>query len=734
MQRTLALALLLITVAAFARPPAPTVEHVGEAVERIYALDRERVRAQAPFLGRQDITRHRIDAAVDPSRGTLEAVDRVTLTLTGPDAVFTIDPAFEIAGVTDGEGRPLRHAVAGGRLTVAVPGTEERSATVVVSYAGRDLAGDGTAASPTFLLLAPERAWYPNGIGHDPALVRLTVRYPSGLASVCTGTLSGMVPPSETTGSHPVGDVWDIAVPVRGAALLVTTAESEWGFRGSTSISVHRRRLARGADGVTIRGVRELLRFLESCYGPYPYEWLHVVVTESGAGLDAPIHGPGMVVLPADVPSSEGFLEYLAAPLSASWWDWSADAGPLVSGGLSGYAELSWLEAAGKEEEVRRRREFRRYQYVRALTQSGGVLPLSECLGPAPADDPRVCVAKGSAFFEMLEHVAGREALCAALSALSEQWDGGPLPFGQVVGAVEERAGTTLDWFVYDWVVRGGLPTYSLEYEVAPADGQYRVRGVIRQEGEAYRTPLPLTVDLGGWAYEEWIDIESADQSFELTTETEPLELVIDASRIIPKLDPEERAHAHFERGIAAAGENQWGRAVDELGAAARLAPDQTAYWFEYGEALIRSGRVEQGIEAVERAVDASPDATYYRAFLTRMYLSTERYDEALEHVSRLLEDRPGDFGYLSNRAVALTGLGRLDEAADVLAEARSSLDETEVAPAATERFYVAVGLYHEAAGDVEEASAAFRYALRVNPLSDEARRGLERLRARGER
>jgi Flp pilus assembly protein TadD len=730
MKRILIIAVLAaLTLPAGAQLSAPSLDHMAQAARAAYEKDRARVRENAALLERQNIVAHAIDVSVDPYRRSLSGRDRLTIALKAEEVELALEPSFTVTAVTDGAGSAIPFRYVNGRLSFVPSGEGQRDVVAVVSYRSHDLRPDGPDGSNGFLLLSPDASWYPNSPGHDPALLRITVRYPAELVSVCTGTLSGMVPPSETTDRYPVGDIWEAGVPVRAAGLLVAPLDSEWGFRGRAGVSVHRRRGVQ-SESVPLTEVKALLRFLESCYGAYPFDWLHVVVTSPDEGAPGPVvHGPGFVVVPAATPGD--VAPRAVGPLAATWWDWAVDAGPLVADGIAGCAELRWLEAAGDDEEVIRRRELRRYQYVRALIESGGSLALSGCLGPTPCDDARLSMGKGTAVFEMLEFIVGQEAFCSALSRVSEEWRGGQVPFGQIVGAVEESAGRSLDWFVYDWVVRGDLPTYSLEYDVSRAGaGRSAVRGIIHQDGEAYRTPIPLTVDLGGWAYEDWVEIGSADQPFELVTETEPLEIRIDASKIIPKLDPDERAHSHYELGLAAARANEWGRAVGELGAAARLAQDQAAYWFEYGEALVRSGRLEPGIEAVERALELSPDAAFYRSFLTRMYLSSERYEEALASARLLLGSDPDDIVFRSDEAVALVGLGRLEEAAEVLAATRSLLDEVRAPLTTTERFYVAVGVYYEAAGSPEEAEAAYRYALRVNPLSDEARRGIERVGA----
>jgi tetratricopeptide (TPR) repeat protein len=426
-------------------------------------------------------------------------------------------------------------------------------------------------------------------------------------------------------------------------------------------------------------------------------------------------------------PDGDGYrLDRLGEGLSPSWWRFWLDAGAAVAEGLAGHITVSWYEARGDEEEALRRREQRRGEYVRALADSGGRAPLSECLGTSASNDDRVCRGKGAAVFGVLERVIGREPFCAALAGLTAR-GGGTIGLESVVRAFEDASGRALDWFFYEWFYRGDLPTYSLDYEVAADRTGPVVRGVVRQNGEIYRTPIPLTIELGGWSYNEWVLIDSSEQRFEFRTDMAPMEVTVDGSRLVPRIDDHELANAHFQWGLEAAEEDDWGTAVDEFGEAASLEWGSALYRFRYGDALVHSGRLAAGLEALESAVTLDLGNPEYRIALARLYLGALEHDRALSHLDeyvRLRDDPGGRLG----RARALIGLGRLEEAREAIDEVRADVDASGAPDTVREELVLVLGMFHEAAGDTAAAVSEYERALEVNPVCDEARRRLEAL------
>jgi tetratricopeptide (TPR) repeat protein len=721
-----------------ARPDSANGDHVSAAVAELFAQDAERVERAGRLLEDQDIERFEITVCVDPEGGRFSCESAIHVRRVRGPLRLLLDEGLSISAVRDGNGAGLVRRRRGSSIEIDLPpGPSDGARVVEIHHAGTLPGVAGLAPSGGLALLGDGARWYPSPPEYDAATFRIVVRYPEGYSSVCTGSLAGMALLDEASMSRcTVGDVWSSDTPIPEAAVVVGGFGSSLSVSGDVFLGYH---WAVGPGGEPRRvapperDIKELLRFLESCYGDYPYEWLNVVSVPSGSLGGAPIvPAPGLVVLEEDVwrrADGDGYrLDRLGRGLSHSWWRYWVDAGPVVASGLSAHGAVGWLEAMGEEEAATRMREQRRAEYVRALADSGGRAPLRLCLGATPSTDARICRGKAAAVLGLLEHVIGREAFCSALSGLAAE-GGRVVDIEEVARAFETSAGRRLDWFLYEWFYRGSLPSYSLEYEVVADGAGPVVRGVIRQEGEIYRTPVPLTIDLGGWSYEEWVTIESPEQRFEIRTDMAPIEIAVDARRLIPSIDRRELAAAHFQRGIEAAGSNDWEVAVDEFGEAASLSWGSALYRFRYGDALVHAGRLAAGLDVLEEAVELDPDEPSYRLAMARLYLGALAYSEALEHFDeyvRLTEDPAGRLG----RARALIGLERLDEARDAVDGVRAEIDTARVSDAIREELFVVLGGLYEAAGDTSEAVLQYERALLVNPVSDEARSRLEALRA----
>jgi len=767
----LALVALLATVSDGQLPFCPVVtDHAGNALEELFVADAARVDSTLAVLAAQDVTHHEVTVCIDPAGGWISGESRIEVAVRGERLELVLNEAFEVQQVRTPAGEELSYERTAESLVIAIPGggtgaagdDEPRSVVVSVRYDGTLAPGDGILLANGFVLLGVESLWHPAPPVYDPATMRIVARYPEGYASVATGALAGMAPSLEDRDDPCFGgDVWQVGSPVPGAAILVGAFESTMSVLGDVFVGYHRVATPPGdprggrAREFPIQSseLRDLVRFLEACYGPYPFDWIDVVLAPPEAGGFARQGwGPGLLVIPS-VDISGGVSRRpdparYVSDLSRSWWPFLVDAGPIVSEGLAARTELTWLEAIADEERAARRREELLGDYVTALADSGGRAPLSSCLDADAPRDPRICEGKGAALFEMLELLIGRDAYCAALGTLGEQYAARPVGLREVVDAFEGVADGELDWFFYEWVYRGDLPTYVLEYEVETTDaGGYIVRGTISQEGEIYRTPLPLTVDLTVWSYEEWIAIESAVQTFEIRTSLEPLEVSIDGRGIIPRIDAGKSAQLHFEVGLREGLENEWGLAAEEFATAAALDPANAAYAFRLGEALVNSGRLAEGLEVLEDAVALGPSVFSRRLWLARLYLRLNDYESALTHLETYVGARPDDPAGHRERIVALVGLGRLDEAdrgVEALLELRDRAGDSgagspvaaseEVPGSMREEVYLAAGRFHEASGDTAAAIRAYEMALRTNPSSGEARERLGELAPPGSR
>ncbi len=719
-----------------AQPGPAHADSVPVGVSELFAKDAERVARAERLLEAQDVDRYEIAVSVDPRRGWMSGECTIRVRCGSGSLRLLLDENLSLSSLRDAGGANVRYERSGVAIDVDLhPAPADDTRSLKIHYEGPLPALDDSVAHREFALLGADERWYPSPPEYDAATFRIVVRYPEGYSSVCTGSLAGMAPLREPSRDPCiVGDVWTAETPIPAAVIVVGRFISSLSVSGDVFLGYHWVEGLEAAPGRVSppeRGIKELVRFLESCYGPYPYEWLNVVSAPTGVLGGRPVvSGPGLVAIDEDVwkrADGRGYsLGRLGVGLSPSWWRFWIDGGSAIAEGLAGHSAVSWYETRGDEEEALRLREQQRAEYVRALADSGGRAPLQECLGADPSSDNRICSGKGASVFGVLESVIGHEAFCAALRELTAG-GGGRIDFESVVRAFEDSAERPLDWFFYEWFYRGDLPTYSLDYEVVAGGTGTVVRGIVRQDGEIYRTPIPLTIELGGWSYDEWVSIESSEQRFEFRTEMVPMEVTVDAGRLIPRIERPELARAHFQRGLEAARASDWGTAVDEFGEAASLEGDQTQYRFRYGDALVHSGRLAAGLDALESAVELAPGNPGYRLTLARLYLGALEHEKALWHFDEYVGLRADPGGRLG-RARALIGLGRLDEAREAIDRVRADIRAAGAPDAAREELFLVLGVFHEAAGDSAAAVSEYEKALELNPVSDEARRRLEAL------
>jgi hypothetical protein len=744
--------------------PAPgesdlSTAHVSQAVQALFDADRDRIDAEAGSLHKQDIVRQEISVCIDPHEGSLSGRARLWVESPNDHIELLLGKELVVDQVRDSRGDTLEHVRTSDTLTVRAPdGAPSFPLEIELGYGGRLPHGIGARMDDDAVVLGSEYHWYPVSTVRDPARLRIEVRYPSGYSSVATGTLAGMAPSLTGRDGCQNGDIWEAPTPVTGAALVVGRLESSLTVTGAVFLGYHvataptagiatdtapagKRNEAHRPQPVSVpTELPQLLRFLESCYGPYPYEWLNVVRLTAERGRPRPVvAGPGLIVFwdTERTGGSSGMpLSRLASALSESWWTFWMDPGRVVSASLSSVAEMDWLDAVGDEEGAATLRAAREARITAALRDSARPSTLLACLGrdaltggSGVLTDERWCEGKGAAVFEILKSVVGQGAYCTALREIAEAHGGRPVGIGDLAESFERAYGGDLDWFFYEWFCRGDLPTYVIEYDARPVgDGTYVVRGTITQQGEPFRTPVPLTIDLGGWAYDETVAIESSHQSFEIRTDEEPMWITVDERELIPKIDPDEQARMRYKRGAAAAAAGAWDVAVDEFGAAAALEPGNASYAGAYADALVSYGRLADGLEAMERAIALLPRNADMRLEAADLYLRSGDAASALSHADAYLAVRPDDPAGLVERARALVELGRLDEAEAVVERANDLLGDQGISPGLREAMLLVTGRVHELRGELDQAARAYEAALAANPVSDEARRRIRAL------
>jgi Flp pilus assembly protein TadD len=187
--------------------------------------------------------------------------------------------------------------------------------------------------------------------------------------------------------------------------------------------------------------------------------------------------------------------------------------------------------------------------------------------------------------------------------------------------------------------------------------------------------------------------------------------------------DPED-ASAHALLALARADQKQGAAAVEAGQRAVALAPEDAFAHYALGIARYEHDDLPGAEAAARESLRLDQDANGY-ALLGQILNRRHRWQQALEAAEEGLRLEPGDNDCANVRAMALAGLGRADEAEQVVLEALER--DPEDPYSMTEHGWV---LLRQSRYD--EALTTFRAALRLQPSYERARLGIvEALKAR---
>ena len=132
------------------------------------------------------------------------------------------------------------------------------------------------------------------------------------------------------------------------------------------------------------------------------------------------------------------------------------------------------------------------------------------------------------------------------------------------------------------------------------------------------------------------------------------------------RLDPRE-SRCHVFLGQVHRFRDEYDLAIAHLERGLALNPNDTRGMIHLSTVLGVSGRAEEGIEIIQRAIKIDPYLHFYWGTLALCLYALKRYEEALEAHRKLGRDKSP--WQLAKEAACLAQLGRLDEAQDLAAE-----------------------------------------------------------------
>ncbi|MFI9639561.1 M1 family metallopeptidase [Micromonospora sp. NPDC051925] len=312
-----------------------------------------------------DVDRYILKVRYDPATDELRGTATVRATATSELALFHLDLAGLTVRRVTVDDAPARHARDGAELVVtpAAPVRVGSAFTVEVGYDGRpvplrnETIGDGGwlhTADGAVALGQPESAstWFPvNDHPSDKAAYDFEITVPKGLVAVANGVPKGQRAASDgwTTWR------WSEAAPMASYLSTVVIGKyrtSTGEHQGKPVFSAVASTLPRGAADGSVARTLEVADYLESVFGPYPFDAYGGVVVDEPR-IRYALETQSRPVYSADFFRSGENTGVVAHELAHQWFGDSVSVARWediwLNEGLATYAEWLWAEHQGRD-------------------------------------------------------------------------------------------------------------------------------------------------------------------------------------------------------------------------------------------------------------------------------------------------------------------------------------------------------------------------------------------------
>jgi aminopeptidase N len=328
------------------------------------------------------------------------------------------------------------------------------------------------------------KAWFPCVDNFtDRASYDLYVTLATGYTAVCGGTLQEVTDSNGTSTWH-----WHLAQPIPTYLASVATGkyalveDTYYGVEDTIPIQI----FVRPADSSKVAGsfanLKTTMHFFEEKFGPYPFDRIGYVGTQTGAmehatniaypngSIDGTLNNEWLYTHEL---SHMWFGDKITCHKAEEMW---------INEGWASFCEMYYLEAYGKHDlflKQMRDRNAKVLQFV-ASTDGGNYaladVPQNVTYGATSYDKGAVVVNSLRGYLgDSLFSVGVKHALktLGYRSVNSMEW----------LQAIGEGAGVDLEDFAQAWVYTPGTPHFSIDSSViTPENGQYKVDIYLRQK------------------------------------------------------------------------------------------------------------------------------------------------------------------------------------------------------------------------------------------------------------
>jgi aminopeptidase N len=550
-----------------------------------------------------DVVHYKIDGEINPEQYTLNAKTTVTLKVLTQTRSVTLEMngSLVVSKVIGANNKPLEFLQDRlDRLDVRVDLGEvveaEKEIVLTFEYAGALRTPDGgPVADKRLAYVGPEGAylfyaarWFPfHKYAADLAACEINLTTPAGwaIAGYSQSPITNKTIKNKVTfmlaGSEPT-------LPGSLAVANYMTKEM------TTAVGLKLEFFVKPGDERFIAQFSEpigkMVEVYSARFGPFAFgDRLRVAEIDSES-LDY-YSGPGTLFLSPRILTGEIPFDpdRLAREVAYQWWGLAV---PLksfdhawVSQGLAQYSALLFRQETGSNPEYE--------QAVQEAMERALTFESAASIARAPGElydlSPSyisIIYYKGAFVYHMLRTLLGDDKFFKLLATYYQTFKGKNAGLGDFESLTTQIAGRNMRSFFGQWVDSTGVPEFRVEYLIIRTkEGKFKVRGTVKQNFEIFDMPVELRLRAEGGNDLLTIQMKGTDATFEIPSETLPLEVVVDPSNKILHISPSIRINVIVRRGIEHLKGREYPEAEQEFRAA--IEQDPQSSWAHYNLGLL---------------------------------------------------------------------------------------------------------------------------------------------------